>query len=390
MQAGSIPMYKRIYEAVKEQIRNGIYETGQRVPSEKELAAEFGVSRITSKKALQLLVEDRLIFRQPGRGSFVSGGSQEPVSHLLFNGEEERPSQDKKVLLGFIITDFDYSFGTELIKGIDLACKEHGCFYTMRRSFGVPANEEVIIKEFLDLGVDGILVLPAQGEFYSEEILRLVINRFPLVIVDRQLKKVAATCVSTNNIAAAKLAAEYLMDLGHRHIGLLSPPPIGSSSIEDRLEGFRRAHVDRGMQMEEELSILGLTGTLSALNRSSGNPIQRDIQLIQEHLIQNPRLTAYFALEYDIALRAKAAIEQLHLSVPEDISIICFDSPPDTYGNGFCFAHIRQNEEEMGRLAVDYTLKLLKGEKVANKTALDASLIIGNSTSKVRKVENLA
>ena len=71
MSTDSRPIYERIFETLREEIIQRKYNVGDRVPSEKELADEYNVSRITSKKALEMLAEERLIVRKPGRGSFV-------------------------------------------------------------------------------------------------------------------------------------------------------------------------------------------------------------------------------------------------------------------------------------------------------------------------------
>ena len=70
--SASKPMYEQIFESLRERIQQHQYKIGDRVPSEKELCDEFGVSRITTKKALEMLVNEQLIVRQPGRGSFVA------------------------------------------------------------------------------------------------------------------------------------------------------------------------------------------------------------------------------------------------------------------------------------------------------------------------------
>lgn len=68
----SKPMYEKIFDEVKQLIINKSYGQGERVPSEKELAETYNVSRITSKKALEMLAAEHLIVRKPGRGSFVA------------------------------------------------------------------------------------------------------------------------------------------------------------------------------------------------------------------------------------------------------------------------------------------------------------------------------
>ena len=65
------PRYIQVYAAVRDWICLGTYKPGQRLPTEGELCDLFGVSRITTRKAVDMLVDEELVVRQPGRGTFV-------------------------------------------------------------------------------------------------------------------------------------------------------------------------------------------------------------------------------------------------------------------------------------------------------------------------------
>jgi GntR family transcriptional regulator len=70
-----LPRYYQVYLTIRDWIYNGNYNRGAQLPTETELCETFGVSRITVRKAVDLLAEDKLISREQGRGTFVTGAS---------------------------------------------------------------------------------------------------------------------------------------------------------------------------------------------------------------------------------------------------------------------------------------------------------------------------
>ena len=67
-----IPIYKQVYENVKNMILNGELSAGDKLPSVRELAKELGVNPNTITKAFQELEKDKIIYTVPGRGSYAS------------------------------------------------------------------------------------------------------------------------------------------------------------------------------------------------------------------------------------------------------------------------------------------------------------------------------
>ncbi|WP_230130029.1 GntR family transcriptional regulator [Bacillus sp. CECT 9360] len=370
-----LALYEQVYQSLKKDIIDGKYKTGDRIPSEKELSDAFQVSRITSKRALEELVEDGIVYRTQGKGTFVSENLDTKIGFVS--------KRTRKPLFGLIITNFHDSYSSKLISSIETASDEQ-CLIILKQTFGLPDKEEKVIKELLDFGVDGLLIYPAQAEHYSSEILKMVVDQFPMVLIDRSFKGVRATAISSDNVQAAKIGVDYLFELGHDQIGVLSPRTIETTTIEDRFDGIVEAYAERNAMVNRELWCTEIKSTLPLPEATS----EQDIELIKKYLKKNPHVTALFALEYQIAELAKRAAQQIGLRVPEDISILCFDEPEHRLSS-WTFTHLQQKEKEIGQLAVSKLLEMVNGEKEIEKVYLPADLIVGNSTCHVKKISAL-
>lgn len=93
-----VPLYQRVREALKDDLARGKWKPGNMLPTELELAEQFGVSPGTIKQAILSLVRDGLIVRRPGKGTFVArlDGSRSFARFFSFResstGEELHPT----------------------------------------------------------------------------------------------------------------------------------------------------------------------------------------------------------------------------------------------------------------------------------------------------------
>ena len=349
-------MYEKIFEDIKEKISAGEYASGERIPSEKELGEMYSVSRITAKKAMELLAEESFIVRQPGRGSFVNKNIADIIdapSQVIAS----RSSKEKiRKRVGVIFDTFGNDFGTELLRSIEQECTKYNFDMLFRCTYGNMVDEVTAIENGIDAEVDGFIIMCAQREVYNSAILKLSLNHFPIVTVDRQIKGVPIPCIKTNNVSAARDLTDKLIEHGNKKICFLTHAFVETSSIGDRYTGFSESIVKND----------GVTGVIAKLE--SYNPAPLDIEKeysridfseYKKILEEFSDCTAFLTAEYKIAILLKRALEEMRLTK----EIATFDSIDTVYRTGREFTLVKQNESMMGRKAVEVLADLMTGKK---------------------------
>jgi GntR family transcriptional regulator len=89
--ASKLPLHHQLYDLLRGKIRSGEWIEGQMIPTEPELINQYGVSRIVIRQVLNRLVNEGMIFRQQGRGSFVAERRlEEGLSRIISFTEDMR------------------------------------------------------------------------------------------------------------------------------------------------------------------------------------------------------------------------------------------------------------------------------------------------------------
>ena len=305
--------------------------------SEKELAEQYGVSQITVKKALNALAEEGLLVRFRGKGTFVSAaGAREPAAEAgAFSG---------KRTIAYIVPTMKTKVDQRLLDGIERYCAEAGYELMLRITRESQEEESNAIDHFRGRGVDGFIIFPVERESYNASILRLTLDRVPLVLIDRFMKEIRTYSVSSDNIGGVKEAVTDLIDRGHRSIAYVTPLITNSATV-DRAAGYESAHTEKGLPIDKRLWCVLTFETIAKGEAKDA---------IARFLRENRDITAVFAVNAELARNAWEAMETLD---PADRpELISFDDP-DLPG----VAYIRQREEEMCRHTVALLREQLEG-----------------------------
>jgi LacI family transcriptional regulator len=196
----------------------------------------------------------------------------------------------------------------DALRGSDFELVVHPCD---RRSNGFIAG----VRRFVERQkLRGVILLPPVSE--NDELARALesVDCAYVRVASAQID-VPARMVASNDRLAVAEAANYLESLGHRRIGYVAGPS-GFRSAHERRTGFFEALAARGLNVPPELVVEG------------GYTYESGVACGEALLARDPRPTAIFASNDEMAAGVYRAAQRAGLSIPGDLSVIGFDDGP--------------------------------------------------------------
>ena len=369
-------LYQTVYDDLLERIRSGKIRPGERLPAEKALAEEFDVSRITIQKAMSMLVQDGYIVRRPGRGSFTSMNAGKADAK---SGERGTDAGGMSRVIGLVMEEFTASFGIEMLKAIEEEAEKKGYHLCMKRSCGDQLREKKMLESLMRMKVAGTIVMPTHGQHYNTEILKMVGEGMPVVFVDRYLEGLPVPYIGTDNKKAMEELVQYLLEKGYRRMALFTPPETDAVSLKKRVEGYREMcarYLSRENGNGAGYLLDTIRSTIPDLKGEKSKSTDDDAEKIAAFLKAHRDVEVVIAAEFDIAVLTEKVCHQIGIRVPQDLDITCFDGPLSTYGE-YTYTHVRQDEQQMGKRAVQVLTRLIRGEAITDRIYMDARVVPG-------------
>ncbi len=359
-------LYQAVYDKLLALIQDGTYPEGARLPSVDELCQLYDVSAITIRRAMNMLKEEGYVARQPRIGTTVLRRTPAQSNYV-----------ERLPLIGMIVTNFDDTFGTRIVKGA-LNTTVDRALLALQQTHGSIELEKSLIDATVKAGAKGLILLPSNSDFIPQPILDLMSKHFPITILDRKFEGIPVATVTSDNSGGAMNATEYLFSLGHRHIALIRSD-CHVTSNDERQRGWQSAHAHANIALDDSLVFHDVRSTLP----DATEPQERDIERIMNFAQTHPEVSAYLACEYNIALMLRTALERIGKRVPADASIICFDHPDATFDTSlFRFTNVAQDQQTLGQSAVISVLHQINNDSHAEKTVVPTTLVLGQSTAR--------
>jgi GntR family transcriptional regulator of arabinose operon len=285
-----MPRYYQIYTSLLDRIQSGEFAPGSAIPTERELGEDYGVSRITAIKALDMLERDGHVVRQQGRGTFVA----DPAGRAsLTNGQIASPT------LAFVTFTLGHPYLSSILAGIAGVAAQQGHPLHIFGSVKSSQEETTAVDDAVRRGVQGLIVNPWREYRNASLYADLMTRRFPIVMVDRYYTEIATDYVVYENERAGYDVTRALISQGHTRIAFIPSQEQRTTSVRERLSGYRRALEEYGLAYDEDLIWSDVPGTFIAnggrLSRSAATD-----ELLRRHL-KTDKPTGLLAVNIDVA-----------------------------------------------------------------------------------------
>jgi GntR family transcriptional regulator of arabinose operon len=322
-----------LLDDLRREIAEGVWPLGARLPTEPELAKRHGVGINTVRRVIGLLVDEGVVDRRQGSGTYVLRLPAPPTGRRL---------------VGMLVPSTAY-FYPRIIAGAERVISAGGASVLLASSDYRLDLERAQLQRFLDIGVEGLILVPNlhlmdEPQRYIDQLRALPV---PYVLAERRPPSPApdddTTFVATDHAAGAYTSLRHLAELGHRRVGFLGRLRTGSA--ESVAVGFKQAFRELGFERVPEAEVRREEWTLEQI----GDYAETCARL---------GVTAVFCHGDEDAAALVVRTRRLGHAIPEDLAVVAYDDEVAHLGETPLTA-VGPPKDEVGSIAARLLLSRL-------------------------------
>lgn len=279
--------------------------------------------------------------------------------------------------IGVIIPNITNQFYPQLILGIEHIARKNGYNILLCISQRDPVNERKYLESLFQKQVKGIIISTLTNEHGFLQ--KLIASGTKIVVFDQNVD-FDCNKIILNFAKGGQLAAEYLVNLGHKRIGFIGAP-LNKYSRLRVYEGFMNYLKACGIHLNKDYILIS----------EEEEELYDDIyeykngKMLANKMISKGNLpTSIFCINDMTAIGVIQALQENNINIPEDISVMGFDNITISQMISPKLTTIDQCTYKMGTIATEVLLSMLKDNKKKNASLfLEPSLIVRDSTKKI-------
>lgn len=338
---------------------------GQRFLTVRQIAQRYGIALVTAHKVLKRLKDEGLLVSDSTNPAVISPAAARRMGAI--GGGPRR--------IGIVVTNIASPFFSNLCRYVQHAAGNLGCQVLMASSQYDVVREQKAIESFLEIGVEGLLIVPGVEESCRLLYGDLLARRVPLVFVSRHVEELPADFVVADSFAASAAVAGHLLSMGYDRLAYLG---FSANLKRDvRLSGFRAALLEEGIDLTGERIAFGEGGTIGHGRKAMARLMDR-----------RSRPRAVFAFSDLLAIGALQYCQEHEIAVPDEVAIAGFDNLPQSHVTSPPLTTVAYPVESMARLAVQCLLDRIRQTHASpSRILLEPRLVVRRSTDPATVVE---
>jgi LacI family transcriptional regulator len=258
------------------------------------------------------------------------------------------------------------NFTYEVLCGVNDCAGEIGYELVLISTDSKKQQEKTYNQLVQERKVEGIILQGIKTDDpYLEEVLK---SDIPCILIDIPMESDSVGYVTTDNRDGAKSAVTHLLNLGHKHIGMINGHSQAFVS-QERLEGYQKALQEKGIAFNESYVADGAFLEEKAESETG--------MLLDKH----PEITALFCASDLMAMGSIRAAKKMGRKLPEDLSIVGFDNIILSAYSTPSLTTIGQDRYQLGFEATKLLTDMLEGNKGSKRKVLNTTFIKRESTS---------
>ena len=272
-------------------------------------------------------------------------------------------------LFGLVIPSTTNPIYARMVFAIEERAYELGYDVLLAQTMNQPEREEACLRRLLSRRVDGLFLTPVYRFEAEARIYQEIVNRkIPTVL----LGPPAPFCknfisMEIEEVVASFNVTRHLIELGHKKIAYFTGPTAAPWAHE-RFEGYRRAHREAGLEVDDKLVF------------AAGNTLESGAKAALEMLNEGCQPTAIQTVSDPVAIGCAETLLQQGLKIPGDRSLAGFGNILTAEFYRVPLTTVRQPKYRLGIAALEAMVTLIRGEKAVSRR-LPAELVVRQSTA---------
>ncbi len=351
-------LYVKVYNDIISKVKDGTLKVGDKLPTELELAEQYGVSRITITRAMKELNDINLIYRVKKAGTYINGKVNFKTSQLIIP----------------IIMPFHEDFN-DIVKGIQSITTANNIFTPFYDTRNNIKKEQEFLVEILRSEFDGLIVYPCNSILNIGLYAKIMEMNKPIVCIDRGIMGIDTPLVTSKNAKGMEQIVDILVQNGHKKIGFFSVNESMAITERDRFIGFCSGLIKHNLEIKKEYIFNSDKMNLIEMHQS---PMKQHKlfhsytnKCIDEFLALPDKPTAICCINDVSANGFFLDATERNIKIPEEVTLTGFDSIDVKTNAERHILSVSQNFREIGLSAIQLLLDMLNGQKYEKTRYID-------------------